>query len=543
MKGFHETGELAQLLDRLQKSCQAEGLASETVFFWSAKTNHLAWDVIPSYQPPVEWGQITNLEKAFSDGSSRAPIVLLVTDNVQAVDAQDPATQDIKGLYAQFAQDSVNDLYAIPFILPFEGRLENPLGSGATPFNQLKQLNSDARLVPDRPEGWVHYTGLRGLILYAVLTDKKIRRDYAKLIKKFHTADKSMQPLRMKPIEESIQLTPFNKKRGRDLPLDEPHKVQFSFDLDSKLDHLNINPGDSPSELVKFEVERPHIQASRDDRIFFGGAKPKRGRVSPPHLAEVLTKDTKKSYNYMCTAQLGPFPSDHIGFWDRLGLLRKDPITAQYDFSVALKIPPHSFQMTPAYKDEYFTGQQGHLDRIYTPVDLVAFLNPEGLTVVPEGGRIVRSISYSPPLYPWITLALVVSVPIALVVLGFMYWFWAIKYRFANEITKSRLNPLKGRQVLPYETAGGEPFQLGEIHRVFPRGYKLVCGEDVELWNPASGEQVGVEDSQPADVEPTDGTDIKEPGDASDDRPAVLLEKNKIWVLRHMDNDFEVERL
>ena len=116
MAGFDNSAELNTLINVLEKACERAGIPSETVFFVSTRSDTVTWHDADRFQKTKAWGGYTNLEAAFNTGYDRAPIVMLLTDNVQAA-----SDLDARALYACFARDTIKVLRAIPLKRMFEG--------------------------------------------------------------------------------------------------------------------------------------------------------------------------------------------------------------------------------------------------------------------------------------------------------------------------------------------------------------------------------------------------------------------------------------
>lgn len=518
MRGFYQSGELEKLLDEVQDICHAQDMETEMVFFRSNQPDEVTWEDGRVYlSPETAWGGYTNLDRAFVGGLGRAPIIVMITDNVQA--AYD---QDTQALYVHFTEDTVKVLHAVPLIRPFDGNLPNPLAGDRSSLQKLRLLNPGRTLGFATPDGgWIHYRGPRGAILYIYLTEKIHHATYNRLIRALRGS--GMEPMLMKPIEKAIVLhrnsIPILKGR-----LDKPNRIQFNFALESRLQYINIESQDASGKSVLFDVETPYVYPHRGkDRPFLGGSG-SFGRVNPPRLAGLLESNTQNRYVYQCLVQLGPFRPSYRGFFHRLGLARIGSIPAQYQFTVALNIPPDSFRMTPAYENRYFTDSAGVLDHIYTPLDPIRYLNPKGLKVAPEGGIITGELSVKPPLYPWIAWGELLFFPIAFVVAAIMIGLWPLKYRLMDEFFTKRLRPFGGHTPLSYENAIGDRLALGCVRRQRLFMFRLVPADDAHILDPVTHRAVVDED-------------------AEESPPGVLLERGTPWLIEHRGNEMEFERL
>ncbi len=492
MEGFQQTGELQKLLTSLEKACQDRQLEAGTLFFVSQHPDSLVW--IEETQG-AQWGSYTNLLRAFEEGLGWAPITFFLTDNVQATTND----EDVRGLYARFAEDVVQVLYATPLSLPFDGRL----------FNH-----------PDK----VYHQGRRGAILYAYLTEENQRTRFGKLISQLRVG--GLEPMLMKPLDHRIVL--HRKRRAysdqpSDIGMDEYESVNFSFTLESQLSYLNIEPTDEYGNQVRLKVSQPRIIPMQpEDRRYWSRAGG-RGRVTPPRLEEKLEHNTQNKYRYSCRVRLGPFLPNEVGFFDQLGMARISPIPVQYMSKVVLEIPPGSFRMTPTYQEKYFTDNPQEVERIYTPEDMIHFLHRdrEGLEVVPKGGAIRGRLQVRSPLYLWRAWVAVILPPIAVVAAGGMVYFRRLVYRLADAEYKCRMRP-GGRKELKYTNQSGKDIVLGYLRRdgLFKCKYRLLPAE---------------EGDERAELRNRMGDPVDEEG--------VAFEKDEKWVFNHKGNEFELERL
>lgn len=492
MEGFQQTGDLQKLLTSLEKACQDQQLEVGTLFFVSQHPDSLVW--IEETQD-AHWGSYTNLLRAFEEGLGWAPITFFLTDNVQATTND----EDVRGLYARFAEDVVQVLYAVPLSLSFDGRL----------FNH-----------PDK----AYHQGLRGAVLYAYLTEEDQRARFGKLISQLKAG--GLEPMLMKPLDHRIVL---HRKRRTpsDQPstigMDESESVHFSFTLESQLSYLNIEPTDEHGNSVGLKVSQPRIVPMQpEDRRYWIRASG-RGRVTPPRLEEKLEHNTQNKYRYSCRIRLGPFQPNEVGFLDQLDMARTSPIPMQYMSRVVLEIPPGSFRMTPTYQEKYFTDNPQEVERIYTPDDLIHFLHRdrEGLEVVPKGGAIRGTLQVRSPLYLWRAWVAVILLPIAVVATGGMVYFRRLVYRLADVEYKYWMRP-GGQKELEYTNQSGKDIVLGYLRRdgLFKCKYRLLPAE---------------EGDERAELRNRMDDPVGEEG--------VAFEKDERWVFNHKGNEFELERL
>lgn len=496
MEGFQQTGELQKLLTLLEKACQDQQLETGTLFFVSQHPDSLVWNEAESSQTQgAEWGSYTNLLRAFEEGLGRSPITFFLTDNVQATTND----ADIRELYARFAEDVVQVLYAVPLSLPFDGRL----------FNH-----------PDK----AYHQGPRGAVLYAYLTEGDQRARFGELISQLRVG--GLEPMLMKPLDHRIVL---HRKRRTpsdqpiDISMDESESVHFSFTLESQLSYLNIEPTDEHGNQVRLKVSQPSIVPMHlEDRRYWSRAGG-RGRVTPPRLEEKLEHNTQNKYRYSCWVRLGPFLPNEVGFFDELGMARISPIPAQYMSKVVLEIPPGSFRMTPAYQEKYFTDNPQEVERIYTPEDLIHFLHRdrEGLEVVPKGGAIRERLQVRSPPYLWRAWVAVILLPIAMVAAGGMVYLKRLVYRLADVEYKYWMRP-GGQKELEYTNQSGKDIVLGYLRRdgLFKCKYRLLPAEEGD-----------------------EGAELRNQIDGLVGKEGVAFEKDERWFFNHKGNKFELERL
>ena len=533
MAGFDNSAELGTLVDVLEKECERAGMPSETVFFVSTRSDTVAWRDAERFQKTKAWGGYTNLEAAFNTGYDRAPIVMMLTDNVQAA-----SDLDARALYACFARDTIEVLRAIPLKRRFAGVLSNPLPDRGR--DELRRLNPNAE-IQFRSDGRLYYKGMKGFVLYLFLTQARYRSQYEHLVATLQK--EGMEPMAMKPIDDAIILN-----RGAIRPivvsLDKRNQLRFNFTLESRLEHINIEPSESENSDVRFKVQSPQVHARRvEDRMLLGRRSSHYGRVSPPTLIDTLSSAAEHTSVYTCLVHFGPFRPGHQNFWEYLSLARIGPVPADYFFSVAIEIPPHSFRMTQAYKERYFTDQPGVLDRIYTPADLIQYLHQQPATVVPRDGTISGELRVSPLVGPWIAWIALCLVLIGVV--GTLVWiaFYPIKYRLTdslNQVQEHVARPLHRPVDLKISNAAGDEIGLGTIERRAVFRFVLCPDEGVRVEDVLGNDMV-------EELRARGGED----GDAQDHNGAeeeqkeieVLLEPGKVLTLEKGDLSVDLERV
>ena len=524
MAGFDNSGELDILVNILQKACEQTKIPSETVFFVSTRSDTVTWHDAESFQKTKAWGGYTNLEAAFNTGYDRAPIVMMLTDNVQAA-----SDLDARALYACFNRDTIKVLRAIPLKRMFEGVLFNPLPDKR--HNELKNLNPDAE-IRVRSDGRLYYKGIKGFVLYLFLTQQQYRSQYESLVTALQ--DEGMEPMVMKPIDDTIILSP-GLIRPMVAEIDRKTQLRFNFTLQSRLSHINIDPTGS-----EFRVQPPQVHArNREDRDLLGRRSRHYGTVSPPTLVDTLMSNSPHTSVYTCLVHFGPFRPDYQNFWEYLNLARIGPVPADYYFSVSIEIPPNSFRMTEAYKARYFTDQPEVLNRIYTPTDIIQYLHQQPATVVPVGGAISGKLQITPlkgPLFAWLALLLVVIGAIATIA-----WiiFYPLRYRVTDSLNqvqerteRLRLGPLSRQVDLKISNAAGDEIGLGNIKR--EAIFKFAFRPD---------EGVIVEDTLGNDMLEDLNAKVEEEEEERHKDDELLLEPDKVLILKKGDTSVKLERL
>lgn len=534
MTGFDNSAELGALVNVLEKACERAGIPSETVFFVSPRSDTVVWHDADRFQKTKAWGGYTNLEAAFNTGYDRAAIVMMLTDNVQAA-----SDLDARALYACFSRDTIKVLRAIPLKRMFEGVLSNPLPDGRR--DKLRRLNPDAK-IQFRSDGRLYYKGMKGFVLYLFLTQSQYRSQYEQLVDALQRA--GMEPMAMKPIDDTIILKP-GLIRPIAAALSERTRLRFNFTLDSRLEHIDIDPSESDKSAGRFNVRSPQVHVRKvEDRILLGRRSSHSGRVSPPTLIDTLSSASKHTSVYTCLVHFGPFQPGHRNFWEYLSLARIGPVPADYFFSVSLEIPPNSFRMTKAYKERYFTDQPGVLNRIYTPTDLIQYLHQQPLTVVPRGGSIAGELQVMPLEGPWIALIALCLVLVALIVTLVWIVFYPIKYRLTDSLNqvqerteRLRLGPLSKQIDLKISNAAGDEIRLGTIRRrrVFQFAFYPDAGVRVE-------DRLGNDLVQELRARERKEDDAPDPNGAEEEIELPLA-IGKVLTLRKGDMAVDIERV
>ena len=524
MAGFDNSKELDVLVNSLKKACEQADIPSETVFFVSTRSDTVTWHDAESFQKTKTWGGYTNLEAAFNTGYDRAPIVMMLTDNVQAA-----SDLDARALYTCFNRDTIKVLRAIPLKRMFEGVLFNPLPDKE--HNELKSLNPDTE-IRVRSDGRLYYKGMKGFVLYLFLTQPQYRSQYESLVTALQ--DEGMEPMVMKPIDDTIILSP-GLIRPIVAEMSEKNRLRFNFTLQSRLSHINIEPTGS-----EFRVQPPQVHARRiQDRILLGRRSYHYGGVSPPALVDTLMSDSPHTSVYTCLVHFGPFHPDHQNFWDYLNLARTGPVPADYYFAVSIEIPPNSFRMTEAYKARYFTDQPGVLNRIYTPTDIIQYLHQQPATVVPIGGMISGELQITPlegPWFAWIALLLVLIGVVATIA-----WiiFYPLRYRVTDSLyqvqehtERLRLWPLSRQVDLKISNASGDEIGLGSIKREAIFQFAFLPDDDVIVEDTLGNDMLEELNAKVEEDEEEQHKDVK-----------MLLEPDKALILKKGDMSVTIERL
>ncbi len=536
MAGFDKSKELDSLVNVLKKACEQAGMPSETVFFVSTRADTVTWQDAEHFQKTKAWGGYTHLEAAFNTGYDRAPIVMMLTDNVQAA-----SDLDASALYACFARDTIKVLRAIPLKRMFEGILSNPLPDKGR--DRLRSLNLDAE-IRFRSDGRLYYKGMKGFVLYLFLTQSQYRSQYEHLVAALQKED--MEPMVMKPIDDTIILNP-GLIRPIKAEFSKKNQLRFNFTLESRLNHINIGPTRSEGSEVRFEVQPPQVHARRvQDRMLLGRRSSHYGRVSPPTLVDTLMSGSQHTSVYTCLVHFGPFQPGHQNFWEYLSLARLSPVPADYFFSVLIEIPPNSFRMTEAYKARYFTDQPGVLNRIYTPTDIIQYLHQQPATVVPLGGAIAGELQVTPPEGPVIALILIGVAVIGVVLCIVWIVFYPLKYRITDSLDqvrehteRLRLGPLSRQIDLKISNAAGDEINLGIIrrYRIFQFAF---CPDEGVLVEDALGNDMleDLEVKAGEDVDESDQNDAEEHKDVR-----LLLEPDRALVLKKGGMTVTIERL
>ncbi len=522
MTGFDNSKELDILVNILKKVCEQKSMPSETVFFVSTRSDTVTWHDAESFQKTKIWGGYTNLEAAFNTGYDRAPIVMMLTDNVQAA-----SDLDARALYACFYRDTIKVLRAIPLKRMFDGVLFNPLPDKG--HSELKSMNPDAE-IRVRSDGRLYYKGMKGFVLYLFLTHPQYRSQYEHLVTALQNG--GMEPMVMKPIDDTIILTP-GLIRPIVAEISEKSRLRFNFTLQSRLSHINIEPAGS-----EFKVQPPQVHARKpQDRILLGRRSYHYGGVSPPSLVDTLMSDAQHTSVYTCLIHFGPFRPDHQNFWEYLSLARIGPVPADYYFAVSIEIPPNSFRMTEAYKARYFTDQPGVLNRIYTPADIIQYLHQQPATVVPVGGAISGKMQITPLQGPWIAWIAFLLVLTGVVATIAWIIFYPLRYRVTDSLNqvqehteRLRLWPLSRQIDLKISNAAGDEIALGDIRRDAIFQFAFRPDEDVIVEDTLGNDML--EELNAKVEEEEQHTDVK-----------LLLEPDKALILKKGDISVTFERL
>jgi hypothetical protein len=177
MKGFFQTRSLAALHDQILATCKT---ASQSFYFLNDG------ELKPYQEPGEASGVVTRLHKAFQGARRQFPeagIIWMITDNIQDPEGPQEELGDINRFYQELRLPSVKRLYLFPAKLPFQGLIY-----GRDGHTRLGE-----------------YSGLRGLIVYAILLNDRLLPQFESQVKAF--SDRSHLPMILgKPLGCKIQV-------------------------------------------------------------------------------------------------------------------------------------------------------------------------------------------------------------------------------------------------------------------------------------------------------------------------------------------------
>lgn len=426
MEGFFRTNSLQSWVERLSQVSQDQRLPVETKVFISKELNQPEWkpyDAFLNDNEREKWGNYTLLDWAFRKGRQFAPIVFLVTDNVQS-----SKDSDTKHLYVELnspnVKKNVRILYFVPNLVSFDGKIylerRHPLiGSHSLSdiHKKLKQVNSKAQImevVERRDKIVAGYQGLRGLVTYAILLDESLKGPFLTLLRSLrHSGEEELllvQPITSKEInlvgEEDFRkvvrasrrpnlprpnmvLKPAQRNgqlynillpaRPQDPPhfrLDRRNGLLFYFSLRSRLRHVNINRS-STKQAPTLKIPKTSLKISaknQADQPILNNSRGV-GQVYPPRLVGELMANSRNQYFYLGQIAFGPFK---VGFWPQV---RLTPIHLVLRFAVQMTVPPEAFSLTESYDRQYFTRSPYQINRVYSPVDLIQYLSTQPVPI------------------------------------------------------------------------------------------------------------------------------------------------------------------
>ncbi|HJQ25679.1 MAG TPA: hypothetical protein VKA60_17285 [Blastocatellia bacterium] len=222
MAGFFATGEI----QRLDRTLSAQpGAPTELSYFVEASLVG---------REPTTFGSSTLLDNALNLAIERRPAILwIVTDNQPSVGGQTASDKDLDAFYSKLASDAVKRIYLFPLKLRFKGRL----------------FTEDDKTLTD------NYDNLRGLLVYALLLDERVKDEFegvvhdieAALVREFPGNVKSIfvKPLSQNSVAASLKTG--NRLQfkdgvmmGRDFETGRPIEGDFTLELTSQLNEIAI---------------------------------------------------------------------------------------------------------------------------------------------------------------------------------------------------------------------------------------------------------------------------------------------------------------
>jgi len=390
MRGYFKAGSLEKYIDDKYE---------KFVSFFPSDSNgkvdkifFINKEILPYEPAPRTMGDITVLDISFKKIlAKKYDIIFLITDNVQ--DTEEDSITTV-AFYKELAKEEIREVNVAPELLDFNGNVI------------LRDYS-------------VPHTGKRGILSYLILINDNYRSYYYKFLSLFKENVLLIKPITNKNIKiigvrqneidvvkQSVMnllskcsgayskiilpnveivsngsIVPYDKENPPSFSLDKQNLLNFFFSLESILEHINIGNDNNPCDReIKLEVNNLTILPKRlKDKIFFNNIKTL-GKIAPPSLIGSLKKNETYKYYYYCEVRFGPFEYN----WNLLDFfqyLRFNSIKLKMNFDITLTVPPNYFSLTEEYRNKYFTNDINEYNKIYSPVDLVQFINTEPVII------------------------------------------------------------------------------------------------------------------------------------------------------------------
>lgn len=361
MRGFYNTGAIQNYISKVKSRVSNITSNYEMKYFFEKQ-------LIDYKGKLTKWGQNTYLDTAYDNlMKKKYNIVILITDNLQDTPRESENTIEF---YKKLSKDEVKKLYFIPKFLNFK--------------------NS-------------RYNGKKGILTYVLLFDDKSEKEYEDITNIFNDEEKLLiKPItkneieiigtddeREKPNAKIVgngNLIPFSKRRYPNIQFGKKNKIRFNFMLSSKLNHIDIGNNDLSDRGVKLGVSFPNLHTK--DKAISKAMKHKNnyGVITPPHLVGALHSNGKNNEVYSADIEIEPILNwgvDNfweLSDWDWSKFWFKNYKILIY-FNIQMDVPPKYFSLTNSYKNQYFTNNKNVKDKIYSPTDIIRYINTNNVDI------------------------------------------------------------------------------------------------------------------------------------------------------------------
>jgi hypothetical protein len=397
MRGFYITGSIHDFIDEIAQRSRIEDAG---LLYFHEKE-------LVSYKKNIDlrWlGNSTWLDIAFSNAKEKGfKSILLITDNLQSTGDD---TDDARSFYRSLASEDVEKVYIVPKFLDFNGFIDMPDGNkvryrgergilcyliklrdemGGTEtdsqFNNMLNVFTKEELLLVKPitQNEISIVGVK---------KEEEESVNAALIRSVSECNFDVEGIKRPnvAIERNGKITVYDPKFAPVFHFDKKNSLQYFFNLKSELNHINIGKDDNPcDDGIAMSVSDLLLSPlSRNGERFFrrrpDGSAGMTGQIIPPHfVGRMDSGQTSKTYYYV-EVQFGPYKIP-IGINNFHRYISWSPVPVGISMNIKLSVPPDYFSLTPDYRNRFFTDDVNEFRRIFSPVDIVAFINQESVDI------------------------------------------------------------------------------------------------------------------------------------------------------------------
>lgn len=410
MAGFYNTGSIRMLVVNLQKI-----LGGAKIYLF----NDRGLELVKKTDSLSSINRDTRIDlaiKGFIDNSVPRPSAIwLVTDNVQDRTETPYIDANTKEFYSILQQGIFERIYIIPCFLDFSGKI---------------YLNREGR------QYWQNYTGRKGLIIYGILLDERLRKQFDDIANRFTSTLTGYESkiLLSKPLDKdtfdlkpaetpageepaNIRLTEKGIFYGKGFKEGKKFQIRFYIKLLSKFDDLIV------AGKVKASVIDDHFKSvGFRDTFVKCDINPQKVNIAPGKTSEEI-------YKVMINLDKVKMKIDPVSIIK--AALSGKPGRIDGRIKIEVQVPREGFRFTDEILRHYNTDDINDYKRIYSMGSLINYMSVD-VTSIPIYYDMVLAINY-----PYWPLVVVILIAIAFIGIIFIlyYLFSSIKHeKFAISV-------------------------------------------------------------------------------------------------------------